>query len=103
MKKIILFLFAIVTYYGCESSIVDDPATIIKYSIPERSYVKVVVENSYNTVIATLVDGVTQAGVFSANFDVSNLAEGIYFYTIEVKGMETDYYYKTTKYMILVK
>jgi hypothetical protein len=61
------------------------------------------VENSYNTIIAVLIDGENNAGTFDVNFNSSNLAEGIYFYTLEVKGLETGSYSKTTHYMMLIK
>jgi hypothetical protein len=96
-------LLFIALFYGCESSILDDPATVIKYTVSERSSVKLTIENSYNTLIATLVDQEQFAGVYEVEFDVSNLAEGIYFYTLELKGIESDFYSKVTKPIILVK
>ncbi len=95
---LLLFLF-----YGCESSIVDDPSTVINYSVSERSHVKLTIENSYNTLIATLVDEEQFAGTYQASFEADNLAEGIYFYTLELNGIDGDFYSKVTKAMVLVK
>ena len=89
--------------FGCKSSILDDPTTSIHYSLAEESYVKLTIENSYNTTVATLVDGVRSAGAHMVNFDSSNLAEGVYFYTIEAKGTNDNSYYKIVKQMLLVK
>ncbi len=100
MKKLLLLFTLLI--FGCNSSILDDPSTTIKYSIPEPAHVKLSVENSYNTLITILVNTNLPAGSFNANFDSSNLAEGIYFYILEIKpenGTET----KTVKKMLLIK
>jgi hypothetical protein len=103
MNKIkILFIFGIINFVGCNSSILDDPSTTIKYSIPESGHVNLTVENSYNTLIATLVDENQSAGAHEVTFDASNLAEGTYFYTILFNG-ENGSYYKAQKYLILLK
>ncbi|GAB6282372.1 MAG: hypothetical protein STSR0008_11170 [Ignavibacterium sp.] len=105
MKKIIyltsflLFLFLV----GCESSIVDDPALTIEYTVPELSKVKLTLDNSYNTTIKILVDQVNQAGVYQVTLDIKNFPEGVYFYTLELKGINSDYYSKTTKNLLLKK
>lgn len=101
--QIIRFVFLIVFIFGCNSSNLVDPSTVISYSIEQNSFVKLEIENSYNTIIATLVDEEQSAGGYSVDFSVSNLAEGVYFYTIEAKGINVDYYYKETKKILLVK
>ena len=102
MKKYLFVLAITALLFGCNSSIVDDPATTIQYSVPERSQAKLYVENSYDTIIATLVDQVQMAGNYQVSFEINNLAEGIYFYTLELKG-ESGSYTKTTKNMLLIK
>ena len=47
--------------------------------------------------ISTLVNGVKGAGVHSVEFDASNLASGMYVYTLETDG------YRQTRQMMLVK
>lgn len=99
------YLFVIVLTFlviGCNSSIVDDPTTTIKYSVPELSHVKLYVENSYDTIVATLVDQVLAAGHYSVSFDTNNLAEGIYFYTIEFK-QENGSQLKMIRQILLIK
>jgi hypothetical protein len=91
------------TMIGCKSSILEDPTTVINYSVPQASHVKLTVENSYNTLIATLVDKQQQSGYYAVNMDMSNLPEGIYFYTIECKGINNGYYSKITRQILLVK
>lgn len=101
MKKY-LFIAVSLIVFGCNSSIVDDPAMLIRFSVPETSHIKLYVENSYDTIVATLVDELKEAGVYEVQLDINNLAEGIYFYTIEIKpenGTET----KMVKKMLLIK
>jgi hypothetical protein len=102
MKKYLAFIVLTYLAVGCNSSIVDDPTTMIQYSVPERSQVKLYVENSYDTIIATLVDTVQEAGTYHASFDSNNLAEGIYFYTLKMTT-ESGKVYDSTKRMLLIK
>ena len=102
MKKYLLLIILPVFISGCNSSIVDDPTYSINYSVPEQSQVKLYVENSYDTIIATLVDTVQEAGNYQASFDANNLAEGIYFYTLKMTG-ESGKKYDMTKQIILIK
>ena len=105
MKKYFaLFILISLISCGCRSSILDDPSTIIDYSIPQKSIVTLTIENSYNTVIATPVDHVVfDAGSRMVTVDGSKWLSGVYYYTIEYKGVNSNYYYKTTKKMLLIK
>ena len=104
MKKYyVLFLLILFFVVGCKSSNLVDPTTVINYSIAEKAHVKLEIENSYNTIIKVLVDMEQNAGRYSVDFNVSNLPEGVYFYTIEAKGIDNDYYLKETKNILLVK
>lgn len=102
MKKYIFVIGITVLIFGCNSSIVDDPATTIQYSVPEQSHVKLYVENSYDTIIATLVDEVQMAGYYQVSFEINNLAEGIYFYTLKMTG-ESGNVTESTRHIILIK
>lgn len=99
----LITLILVVILFGCKSSILDDPSLNINYSVPEKSLVKLTVENSYNTIILTPVNKEQNAGVYTINFNVSDFPEGVYFYTIELKGVNSTYYLKTTKHLLLVK
>ena len=102
MKRYLLIIVLAYVIFGCNSSIVDDPTTSIKYSVPEPSHVKLYVENSYDTIVATLVDQIQQAGAYSVSFDANNLAEGVYFYTLKMEG-ESGAKYDITKQMLIIK
>lgn len=102
MRKYLLLIILTVFIFGCNSSIVDDPSMSIQYSVPERSQVKLYVENNYDTIIASLVDQLQMAGNYQVSFEINNLAEGIYFYTLELKG-ESGSYSITTRNLLLIK
>lgn len=101
MKKYLFIILSLIVF-GCNSSIVDDPTTIIVFSVPELSHVKLSVENAYDTQIAVLIDTVLQPGTHSVNFDTNELAEGIYYYTIKMTGQSGNVL-QMTKRMFLIK
>jgi PKD repeat protein len=72
-------------------------ATRISYSIPRSAMVTIKVYDVLGKSIATLVDEIKQPGNYEVNFDGSNLASGIYIYSIKM-GNET-----LTKKMFLMK
>jgi photosystem II stability/assembly factor-like uncharacterized protein len=74
-----------------------NPGTIISYSLPSSSNIKVIVYNSLGQTIKTLESGYKTAGNYSIYFNASNLPSGIYFYKLEA-GQFTQ-----TKKMILLK
>lgn len=60
-----------------------NPTTKINYSIPEYGYVSLRVFNLVGEDVSTLVAGMQRAGYYTATFDASNLASGIYIYRIQ--------------------
>lgn len=100
LKKFILFILFFL--FGCNSSILDDPSISIRFQVHEDSYVKLSIINSYDTLIAILVDEEKSAGVYEVNFDANDLAEGVYFYTIELRGNDGSFS-KSTKQILLIK
>lgn len=92
--KTILVLVPIL-FYGCSNPLdVGDGvplSTIITYNLPADSHVKLWVENSYKTSVATLVDEVQQAGFHNVTFNAvdsngNNLPEGLYTYHLETNS-----------------
>ena len=98
----IIFIFILIILFGCNSSILDDPAIKITYRVEETSHVRLVLLNSYDTEIATLVEEQQPAGNHEVSFGINDLAEGIYFYTLELKG-ESGSYSKLTRQLLLIK
>jgi Secretion system C-terminal sorting domain len=56
-----------------------NPSTTIEYSLVSPELVSVRVYDVLGREVATLVNGVKEAGYYSATFDASKLSSGIYF------------------------
>jgi hypothetical protein len=74
-----------------------NPSTTIKYSVPERTNVKLMVYNILGSEVAQLVNETKTAGEYEVTFDASKLSAGVYLYKIEAGN------YKATKKLILIK
>jgi hypothetical protein len=59
-----------------------NPSTTIRYGIPTRSHITLVVFNTLGQDVATLVNETQDAGYHDVRFDRSGLASGVYFYRI---------------------
>jgi len=60
-----------------------NPSTVISYSIPSASDVKLIVYNSLGQRIQVLENGFKSAGNYTVTFNASEHPSGIYFYKIE--------------------
>ncbi len=60
-----------------------NPSTTISYSVAETAMASLMVYDLAGHAVATLVDGMVEAGSHSVVFDGSNLASGVYFYTLQ--------------------
>jgi hypothetical protein len=74
-----------------------NPSTMIAYSIPNASNVKLLVYNAIGQVLRVLEDGFKSAGNYSISFNASELPSGLYFYKIEAGQ------FSQIKKMMLVK
>ncbi len=63
-----------------------NPATVISFQLPVRSYVSLRVYDILGREVATLVNGIQDAGVHVATFDGTRLASGVYFYRLTASG-----------------
>ena len=63
-----------------------NPNTSIKFSLPETGNVKLTVYNLLGQEIATLINGVKEAGTHTINYNAEELNSGIYIYRIESNG-----------------
>jgi len=74
-----------------------NPTTTILFSLPRSSNVSLKIYNILGKHVATLVDGTFVAGVHSVEWNASEYANGIYFYSIEAGSFEQ------TKKLLLMK
>ncbi len=74
-----------------------NPSTAIKFNIGQRNLVTLKVFDVLGREVSTLVNEVKDAGNYEINFNASNLASGMYFYTINAGN------FSATKKMMLIK
>jgi uncharacterized protein (TIGR02145 family) len=74
-----------------------NPNTVISYSLPTASNVKLIVFNSLGQTVKVLENGFKNAGNYSVNFNATELSSGTYFYKIEAGQ------FSPIKKMILLK
>ncbi|MDG5767698.1 T9SS type A sorting domain-containing protein [Balneolales bacterium ANBcel1] len=74
-----------------------NPATNIRYEVPEAAHVSLVVYNVIGQRVATIVNEHREAGSHLVTFDATNLASGTYIYRLQA-GQRTQ-----TQTMMLVK
>jgi hypothetical protein len=60
-----------------------NPSTIIKYTIPQGSFISLKVYDVLGNEVAALVSEEKPAGNYEAEFNVGNLPSGVYFYRME--------------------
>jgi len=60
-----------------------NPGTVISYSLPIASIVKLIVYNTLGQTVKILENGFKNAANYSINFNAADLPSGIYFYKIE--------------------
>jgi len=74
-----------------------NPATQIEFSIPEETFVSLVIYDVTGHEVATLQRGRLKSGNYSVNWNAGGFASGIYYYKLETNN------YSVTKKMILLK
>lgn len=74
-----------------------NPTTIIKYQIPQNSFVTLKVYDELGRLVNTLVNQYENKGTYNVNFNASYLASGIYFYRLRAGN------FVSTKKMLLLK
>jgi hypothetical protein len=64
-----------------------NPTTTISFSLPQSGDVKLKVYNLLGEQVAELVNSFKEAGIYSINFDASELSSGILIYKIVANGV----------------
>jgi hypothetical protein len=82
-----------------------NPATIIRYEIPQESFVTLKVYDVLGREVATLVKGEQKAKVYNVPFSAQHysLASGIYIYQLRVRAINGSDEIVETRKMILAK
>jgi len=74
-----------------------NPVTKIKFSIPEPAKTRLIVYDMLGRKVSELVNGYLTRGVYSVNFDGSNISSGLYVYVLQSGSQQI------VKKMMLVK
>lgn len=74
-----------------------NPVTRINYELPKESSVKLIVYNSVGEIVSILENERKQAGRYTIDFDGSNLASGVYYYSLTADN------YREVRKMVLLK
>jgi hypothetical protein len=81
-----------------------NPSTIIRYTIPERSTVRISIFNVLGQITTEAVNEIYNAGSYEYSFDAAQLSSGIYFYRIEaVQERLSGKVFVDTKKMVLLR
>lgn len=79
-----------------------NPSTSIRFALPVEAKVSMKIFNLLGEEVARLVNGNMTAGQHTVAFDGSRLNSGVYFYTLEAKGVDGSNFVSTKK-MTLIK
>jgi hypothetical protein len=77
-----------------------NPTTTIKYQMPENGTVSLKVFDMTGREVMNLVSGFKNAGFYQAQFNGNNLASGVYFYKLDIRG-ETQEFSKIMRMMLI--
>lgn len=78
-----------------------NPATVINYELRIKSYVTMRIFDVLGTEISILINENREAGFHRATFYASNLASGVYFYTIDARGIDGTTFTDVKKMILL--
>ncbi len=79
-----------------------NPSTVIEYTVPEESQVRIDIYNAIGQRVTTLVNGMKRSGNYELRWNATNLSSGVYFYSIKATSNSDENFF-TVKKMILLK
>jgi hypothetical protein len=77
-----------------------NPSTVISYSLPYRSNVKLTILDITGRTVKTLINEEKNEGFYEIAFNASDLSSGVYYYRLQATGIKS---FTEMKKMILVK
>jgi hypothetical protein len=80
-----------------------NPITVLSYQLSAVSNVTLKVYDVLGREVATLADGIKDAGYYSATFDTSHLSSGIYFARLTATPIDGSKPFIAVKKMLLTK
>jgi hypothetical protein len=81
-----------------------NPVTKIKYDLPDKGFVSLIVYDIIGREISQLIKGVKSPGNYIIDFDGSNLSSGMYFYKLTISEPSGKMIkYTSVKKMLLIK
>jgi photosystem II stability/assembly factor-like uncharacterized protein len=80
-----------------------NPSTTLRYSVPERSTVRLSIFNTLGQKISEIVNETKDAGSYEKSFSAQNISTGIYFYRIEAVSVNNSKTFVETKKMVLMR
>lgn len=96
-NKALVACIVLMVFAGCETNEPEqvEGNAVIRFGINEESVVTLTIENSYNTIVRTLINGENRsAGYHEVTWDFKDdddqlVIEGIYFYRLVIRNSET--------------
>jgi photosystem II stability/assembly factor-like uncharacterized protein len=80
-----------------------NPTTVIKYTLPFNSNVKLTVYNALGQTVKELISEIQPVGMHEIMFNGSNLSSGTYLYTLYATSLDGSQNFIGTKKMVLLK
>jgi hypothetical protein len=80
-----------------------NPSTIISFSLPRESRVKLIIYNELGEAVSELLNSTKAAGNHEVSFNAARLASGLYFYSLEASSIDGKDNFRQIKKMLLVK
>jgi hypothetical protein len=80
-----------------------NPSTVIRYTLPFESNVKLIVYNFIGEVVKELVNETVSSGYQEVRFEAGKLSSGIYFYILYTTSLDGKQNYQSVKKMALIK
>lgn len=80
-----------------------NPSTIIRYSIPEESSVKISIYNSLGKEIDTIANGIKQKGYYEGTWNAEGFSSGVYYVKMNAQSTSSDKIYSNVIKMLFLK
>jgi len=80
-----------------------NPATTIKFNIPEESNIQIKIYNSLGKEIDTIAEGITGPGAYSREWNAEQFSSGIYFVKMTAESLTSDNVFFDTIKVVFLK